>query len=90
MQDENFLAYIHMHASGYRFGPYKVLPEDNGLWYVEDRFGHRLNADGLMIGPPVSHHDRPAWIIDTAHAFTDAYRLLRDYCEPSILALPAA
>lgn len=88
MNDENFLAYIHMHTIGYRFGPYKILPEDNGLWYVEDKFGYRMNADGLFIGPPANHHDRPAWIIDTVHAFVDAYRMLREHCDPSILALP--
>lgn len=87
---ENFLAYIHHYAMGYQFGTYKILQHDSGLWYVEDKFGGRLNADGLFISQPPVHYDRGAWILDTAHSFRDCYELLRQHVEPTVLKLPSA
>jgi hypothetical protein len=85
---EEFFTFLHSHTIGYQFGPYKLLPESNGLWFLEDRFCYRCNADGLFIGPPASHEHRAAWIVDTVHSFQDAYALLRKHIEPSVMALP--
>lgn len=85
---EEFFTFLHSHAIGYQFGPYRLMPESNNLWYLEDKFGYRCNSDGMFIGPPALHASRAAWIIDTVHSFQDAYTLLKRHVEPSTMAVP--
>jgi hypothetical protein len=81
-----FYQYLHMHAIGYDFpGGIKMRPlvgsapwnnTATALWYAEDSIGYRVTADGLWVGAPREETKYPLWVMDTSHAFKDAYELV--------------